>query len=573
MPKISINNVEMVVAEGLTILEAARLHNIEMPTLCYYPDLDIKNDCRVCVVEIEGVKGLVTSCSTRVREGMNIKTHSSRVLTARKLIVEMILSNHDSNCTACARNMNCELQRLAKSLNIEKNRFESVLEYQLIDEGNDCIIRNPNRCIKCGRCVDVCRSIQSISVLDVIGRGHQVTVSPAYGRHLNDVFCSYCGQCAAVCPVGAITEKDNTAQVWDALHDSDKHVVVQVAPAIRVSLGEDLGFPVGSIVTGQLVAALKMLGFARVFDTNFTADLTIIEEGHEFIHRLQNGGPLPLITSCCPGWIRFAEHEYPDILKYISSCKSPQQMFGAIIKSDYAAKANIDPNNIFVVSIMPCTAKKYEAKRPEMSVIGTDPDVDAVLTTRELGKMIKQMGIDFQNLQAQPFDSPSTITSGAAAIFGVTGGVMEAALRTVKEVLDQHQLDNLNFVDVRGINGIKEATVTIQGHPYKVAVAHTLGNARKIAKQVLAGQSDYAFIEVMACPGGCVGGGGQPYGTTNKKRIKRSASIYEIDETTIIRKSHENPTVKALYEQFLIEPCGHKSHDLLHTTYTNRKNS
>jgi len=571
MPNIKINNVQMDVAPGMTILEAARLHNIELPTLCYYPDLGIKNDCRVCVVEIEGQKGLVTSCSTQVREGMSIKTHSARALNARKIIVEMILANHDSNCTACARNMNCELQKLAQSLNIEKNRFPSVLDKKLIDEGNECLVRNPNRCIKCGRCVDVCRSVQNISVLDVMGRGHQVTVSPAYGNNLNEVFCSYCGQCAAVCPVGAITEKDDTSIVWNALHDPDKHVVVQVAPAIRVSLGEDLGLPTGSIVTGQVVAALKRLGFSHVFDTNFTADLTIIEEGHEFINRVKNGGPLPLVTSCCPGWIRFAEHEYPEILKHISSCKSPQQMFGAIIKSYYAEKAQIDPKNIFVVSVMPCTAKKYEAKRPEMSINGRDLDVDAVLTTRELSKMIKQMGIDFRQLPEEPFDDPSQTTSGAAALFGVTGGVMEAALRTVKEVLDKRPLATIEFNDVRGIKGIKEASVTIQDKEYKVAIAHTLGNARKIAKQISEGKSEYAFIEVMACPGGCIGGGGQPYGTTNQKRIKRSESIYHIDDASIIRKSHDNPMIQAIYRDFLKEPCGHISHELLHTEYTNRK--
>ncbi|MFA5236092.1 MAG: NADH-dependent [FeFe] hydrogenase, group A6 [Bacilli bacterium] len=572
MPHIKINNVEMDVPSGITILEAAHLHNIDLPTLCHYPDLDVKNDCRVCVVEIEGQKGLVTSCSTPVREGMNIKTHSTRVLNARKIIVEMILANHDSNCPACARNMNCELQKLARSLNIETNRFPSSLDPKPLDDGNECLVRNPNRCIKCGRCVDVCRTVQNIAVLEVMGRGHEVMVSPAYGNHLNEVFCSYCGQCAAVCPVGAIIEKDDTGIVWDALHDPDKHVVVQVAPAIRVSLGEELGLPVGSIVTGQVVAALKMLGFDRVFDTNFTADMTIIEEGHEFINRMKNGGPLPLITSCCPGWIRFAEHEFPEILSHISSCKSPQQMFGAIIKSYYAERAKIDPKNLYVVSIMPCTAKKYEAKRPEMATAETDHDVDAVLTTRELGKMIKQMGIDFRELQKAPFDDPCQTTSGAAAIFGVTGGVMEAALRTVKEVLDARPLEEINFVGMRGINGIKEAEVEIQGHCYKVAVAHTLGNARKVAQQVKDGTSPYAFIEVMACPGGCIGGGGQPYGTTKAKRARRSESIYEIDEKSIIRKSHENPMIQAIYRDFLIEPCGHKSHELLHTKYTNRKN-
>jgi NADP-reducing hydrogenase subunit HndD len=571
MPKIKINNIDIIAEEGSTILEAAKKHNINIPTLCYYPDLNIKSDCRVCVVEIEGQKGLVTSCSTLVREGMNIKSNSSRALNARKIITEMILANHDSNCTACTRNMNCELQRLSKSLGIEHNRFDSVLQMQLIDESNESIIRNPNRCIKCGRCVDVCRSVQNISVLDIIGRGHEVTVSPAFGHNLKDVFCAYCGQCAAVCPVGAIMEKDDTDRVWQAIHDPNKHVVVQVAPAIRVSLGEDLELPVGSIVTGQIVTALRMLGFDRVFDTNFTADLTIIEEGHELINRINTGGPLPLITSCCPGWIRLAEHEYPEILDHISSCKSPQQMFGAVIKSYYAEKAKIDPKDIFVVSIMPCTAKKSEANRKEMSLDGQHQDVDVALTTRELAKMIKQIGIDFKRLKETQFDSPCQTTSGAAAIFGVTGGVMEAALRTVKEVLENKPLDEINFYDVRGFKGIKEAEVAILGQTYKVAIAHTLGNARKIAQEVKEGKSSYAFIEVMACPGGCIGGGGQPYGTTYEKRLKRSESIYQVDEMLKIRKSHENEDVNFLYEDFLKKPCSELSHHLLHTKYVNRK--
>jgi NADP-reducing hydrogenase subunit HndD len=571
MPKIKINNIEINAEEGSTILEAARKHNIKIPTLCYYPDLNIKSDCRVCVVEIEGQKGLVTSCSTLVREGMNIKSNSSRALNARRIITEMILANHDANCTACTRNMNCELQSLSKSLGIEHNRFDSVLEMKLIDDSNDCIIRNPNRCIKCGRCVDVCRSVQNISVLDIIGRGHEVTVSPAFGHELKDVFCTYCGQCAAVCPVGAIMEKDDTNLVWEAIHDPNRHVVVQVAPAIRVSLGEDLDLPDGSIVTGQIVTALKMLGFDRVFDTNFAADLTIIEEGHELINRINNGGPLPLITSCCPGWIRLAEHEYPEILENISSCKSPQQMFGSVIKGYYANKEKINPKDIFVVSIMPCTAKKSEAKRPEMSLDGEHQDVDVALTTRELAKMIKQIGIDFKHLNEMQFDDPCRVTSGAAAIFGVTGGVMEAALRTVKEVLENKPLEEVNFYDVRGFKGIKEAEVKIQGQPYKVAIAHTLGNARKIAQEVKEGKSPYSFIEVMACPGGCIGGGGQPYGTTYQKRIKRSESIYKVDEMLEIRKSHENESVNYLYEDYLEKPSSKRAHHLLHTKYTNRK--
>ncbi|MFW6319759.1 MAG: [FeFe] hydrogenase, group A, partial [Bacillota bacterium] len=429
MPTIKINNKSLRVDENTTILDAAKANNIKIPTLCHYPDLNIKSDCRICSVEIVGQKGLVAACSTPIKEGMEVKINSPRALNAHKTITEMILANHDAECTSCVRNMNCELQTLANTLGIDTNRFDSVLEPKAIDTSSFSLVRNPNRCIKCGRCIDVCKSVQGISVLDIIGRSHDSVISPAFGKSLADVFCTNCGQCSSVCPVGAITEKDDTDEVWRILDNPDKHVIVQVAPAIRVSLGEDLELPLGSIVTGKLVSALKMLGFDKVFDTNFTADLTVIEEGHELIDRIKNNGPLPLITSCCPGWINFAEHEYPELLENISSCKSPQQMFGALAKSFYAQKEGIDPDTIYVVSIMPCTAKKSEAKRVEMSINGKDPDVDTVLTTRELAKMIKQMGIDFNNLRESKFDKPDEVTSGAAAIFGASGGVMEAALR------------------------------------------------------------------------------------------------------------------------------------------------
>jgi len=573
VPKIKINNMEINAETNETILEAARAHNFNIPTLCHYPDLDIKSDCRICVVELTGQKGLVTSCSTPVKDGMEIKINSPRALNARKAITEMILANHDANCTACVRNMNCELQRLSESLGITKNRFENVLEEKATDESNPSIVRNTNRCIKCARCIDVCKKVQDISVLDFVGRGQEIEVSPAFNKQLADVFCTFCGQCSAVCPVGAIMEKDATEPVWDAIHNPDKEVLVQVAPAIRVSLGEDLGLPLGSVVTGKIVAALKMLGFNKVFDTNFTADLTIIEEGHELINRMGESGRLPLITSCCPGWIRYAEHEFPDLLDNISSCKSPQQMFGALAKSYYAKREAIDPKDIYVVSIMPCTAKKYEAQRPEMSLNGEDPDVDAVLTTRELAKMIKQMGIDFDNLREQKFDKPDEVTSGAAAIFGATGGVMEAALRSVKEILEGRPLEKLDFDKVRGYEGIRETEVTIKGEMLKVAVAHTLANARKIAEEIRAGTSPYAFVEVMACPGGCVGGGGQPYGTTSEKARERIHSIYQVDRLMKIRKSHDNAAVMNLYSNYLGEPSGDLAHELLHTGYTNRRDT
>ena len=571
MPNIKINHIEMNVPEGTTILHAAKQHNINIPTLCYYPDLNIKSDCRICVVEIVGQKGLVTSCSTAVKEGMKVLTNSPRALNARKTITELILANHDANCTACVRNMKCELQKLANTLGIDENRFPSVLQATSIDDSSPSLVRNPNRCIKCARCIDVCKSVQGLSVLDAMGRGHDMNVTPAYHDPLSATVCTLCGQCSAVCPVGAIHEKDDTDAVWHAIHDPQKHVIVQVAPAIRVSLGEELDLTPGSIVTGKLVSALKMLGFTKVFDTNFTADLTIIEEGHELIDRISNHKTLPMITSCCPGWINYVELKHPDMFSHLSTCKSPQQMFGALAKTYYAQKEDIDPKEIFVVSVMPCTAKKYEAKRPEMSVNGEDPDVDVVLTTRELAKMIKQMGIDFNSLKESKFDRPNEVTSGAAAIFGATGGVMEAALRTVIEVLEDKPLDTIEFTNIRGLDGIKEAEFMIKGSPVRVAVAHTLSNAEKLMKDIKSGTSPYAFIEVMACPGGCVGGGGQPYGTTSKISNERITAIYQVDRLTSIRKSHENLAVSNLYSHFLGEPNGKLSHQLLHTHYIDRQ--
>jgi NADH-quinone oxidoreductase subunit G/NADP-reducing hydrogenase subunit HndD len=563
----NINNIDVVVEDGTTILEAAKKFNINIPTLCHYPELHINSDCRICVVDIEGYRGLKTSCSTPVRDGMKIKTNSPRVLNARKTILELILSNHDADCTSCTRNMNCELQRLAKNIGIDKNRFELVLECRPLDDHNPSLIRNPNRCIKCGRCVDVCNDVQGMHVLERMGRSHDMDITPPFGRYLTSEFCTFCGQCANVCPVGAIIEKDNTDLVWEKLHDPTKHVMVQVAPAVRVSIGEEAGFESGLMSNGKLVAALKHLGFNHVYDTNFTADLTILEEGTELIQRIKEGGVLPMMTSCCPGWINMAEQEYPEILPHISTCKSPQQMFGALAKKYYAEKIGIDSKDLFVVSVMPCTAKKYEATRKEFSVNGKDPDVDVVITTRELGKMFRQMGIVFDQLTEQEFDNPFGITTGAAALFGASGGVAEAALRTLSEIVNNEPLKDINFHSIRGLKGIKEATVNLGGTDVKVAVSHSLSNARTLIEEVSNGTSPYTFIEIMACPGGCIGGGGQPYGTTNQTRQERMESIYVVDGNMVYRKSHDNPDIKALYEEYLETPNSHLSHELLHTSY------
>ncbi len=571
MINMKINDIDIQLEKKMTILQAAKANNIKIPTLCYYPDLNIQSDCRICVVEIVGKKGLVTSCSTMIEEGMVIKTNSPRVLNARKTITELILSNHDANCTACVKNLNCELQTLANKLGIDENRFEHVLEVQKVDDNNPSILRNPNRCIKCGRCIDVCKNIQGINILENMGRSHDMQITPAYGKYLSDESCTFCGQCASVCPVAAITEKDDTDVVWNALHDESKHVIVQIAPAVRVSLGEELGYPAGEIVTGKMVATLRMLGFNKVFDTDFTADLTIIEEGHELIDRITNNGILPMMTSCCPGWISYVEQHHPELIPHLSTCKSPQQMFGTLAKTYYADKENIPINDLVVVSIMPCTAKKYEAKRKEMSFDGIHPDVDHVLTTRELGKMIKQMGIHFDQVEPQAFDEPFGMTTGAAVIFGASGGVMEAALRTVAEVVNKQPLQNIEFTDVRGLEGIKEAEIQLNGNTVKVAVAHTLANARKLAEQTKAQASPYVFIEVMTCPGGCIGGGGQPYNTITQTRQSRIDATYRADRELPIRKSHENPAIMAIYEDLLKEPLSKTSHRLLHTHYHPRK--
>lgn len=571
MVNVKINNRNVEVPEGTSILHAAKKTGVTIPNLCYHPDQEVKANCRVCVVEVEGAKTLMASCATAVQEGMVIRTNTKKVRNARKTVIELLLANHDMNCTACKKNNQCSLQEIAANLGVRESRFTNVVRNQEIDKSSPAIERNQNKCIKCGRCIQMCSQVQGLAILDYIGRSDDVEVKPAFGWYLGDVACVACGQCSVVCPVAAITEKEDIEKVWEAINNPDKTVVVQTAPAVRVSLGEEFGMEPGEIVTGKLVASLRTLGFDKVFDTDFTADLTIIEEGHELLHRMKTGGTLPMLTSCSPGWINFIEQYYPELLPHLSTCKSPQQMFGALAKGYYAKKIGVNPDNIFSVSIMPCTAKKFEADRDEMSVDGKHPDVDVVLTTRELGKMLRQAGVDFDKLENEEYDAPFGLSTGAAVIFGATGGVMEAALRTVYEVVTGKTLESLDFKAVRGLEGIKEAEVDLAGTIVKVAVAHSLSNARKVMELIKSGKADYSFIEIMCCPGGCIGGGGQPLGGTDELRLKRIDAIYRADKDLPMRKSHENPAVNQLYKEFLIEPLGEKSHHLLHTSYTNRK--
>ncbi|HPQ46532.1 MAG TPA: NADH-dependent [FeFe] hydrogenase, group A6 [Clostridia bacterium] len=571
MVNLTINNKKVSVPEGTSILHAAKQTGITIPNLCYHPDQEVKANCRVCVVEVEGSKTLQASCATAVKEGMVVRTNTKKVRDSRKVVIELLLANHDMNCPSCSKNNHCGLQEIAANLGVRESRFENVLKLQEIDDSSPSIVRNQNKCIKCGRCIQMCNKVQGLAILDYIGRSDDVEVKPAFGWYLADVACVACGQCSVVCPVAAITEKEDIEKVWEAINNPSKTVVVQTAPAVRVSLGEEFGMDPGEIVTGKLVAALRTLGFDKVFDTDFTADLTIIEEGNELLQRIKEGGTLPMLTSCSPGWINFIEQYYPELLPHLSTCKSPQQMFGALAKGYYAEKIGRSPEEIFSVSIMPCTAKKFEADRDEMSLDGENPDVDVVLTTRELAKMLRQAGVDFNQLEEEEYDAPFGLSTGAAVIFGATGGVMEAALRTVYEVVTGKTLESLDFKGVRGLEGIKEAEVYLDGTKVKVAVAHSLSNARKVMELIKSGKAEYAFIEIMCCPGGCIGGGGQPFGGTDELRLKRIEAIYKADGELPLRKSHENPAVKQLYEEFLGEPLGEISHHLLHTHYHSRK--
>jgi iron-only hydrogenase group A len=587
MPALTIDNTRVEVPEGTTVIEAARSIGIHVPSLCYLKDVQAIGACRVCVVEIEGAKALVASCAMPVAEGMKVRTNTRRVREARKTVVDLLLSEHDGDCQTCNRSGDCELQSLARELGIQEVRYSG----QRSAKGKDCstpaLDRDTSKCIMCRRCVTVCNQVQGVGALFPQGRGFKTVIGPAFASKLADVVCVQCGQCAAVCPVGAISEHDDVEKVWAALDDPTKTVIVQTAPAIRAALGECFDYPPGTLVTGKMVSALKRLGFAGVFDTNFTADLTIIEEGTELLTRLKTAlvdkkpVALPMFTSCSPGWIKYMEHFWPEMTDHLSTCKSPQQMFGAVAKTYYAEKIGKKPQDMFVVSIMPCTAKKYEAARPEMNSSGAQ-DVDVVLTTRELGRMIHQAGIDFRSLPDSEMDSPMGLGSGAADIFANTGGVMEAALRTVWEIVTGKELpfENLHVAPIAGLTGVKEASATItgavpewsflEGVTVNVAVAHGLGNAAKVLQAVKDGKANYHFIEVMTCPGGCIGGGGQPRLTTNETRLARIAAIYKEDEGKQLRKSHKNPAITQIYEEFLKKPLGHKSHELLHTKYKTR---
>lgn len=574
---LKINGQDITVPADYTVLMAAKEANIHIPTLCYLKDLNQIGACRMCVVEIKGARALQAACVYPVSEGLEVLTNSPKVRRARKDTLELILSNHNRQCLTCVRSGNCELQKLSEELCIDRVRFGSEAENTkyTIDTSSPSYIRDNNKCVLCRRCVAACDN-QAISVIQAKERGFATNIGGAFDLPISETPCIYCGQCIVACPTGALVEKDETSKVWDAINNPDLHVVFQTAPAVRAAIGEEFGLETGKAQTGKMVAAIRQLGADKVFDTDTGADLTIMEEGTEFIHRFTKGENLPLITSCSPGWVKYCETYYPEFIGNLSSAKSPMEMFGAILKTYYAEKNGIDPEKLFVVAVMPCTSKKFEASRSEMDSTGHGSDIDVSITTRELARMIKSAGIDFANLPEEHFDQPFGDATGAGVIFGATGGVMEAALRTVSEVLEGKTLEKIDFEEVRGTDGVKTAKLEIAGHEVNVAVAHGIKNAKALLEDIKSGKAKYDFIEIMACPGGCVCGGGQPirsseYIMDHNLKALRAKALYEEDKNSEIRKSHENPSIKQIYSEFLDEPCSEKAHELLHTSYVKRE--
>ena len=572
---LKINNINVSAPEGSTVLEAARAAGIKIPTLCYLKEINEIGACRMCVVEVKGARNLVAACVHPIAEGMEVLTNTEKLIKSRKRTLELLLSNHDKKCLSCVRSGNCELQELCREYGVEdENYFAGEEQHFELDTSAPHMVRDNNKCILCRRCTAVCEKVQTVAVIGPNNRGFDTSIGCAFDMGLGDTSCVNCGQCIAACPTGALYEKDFTDDVLAAINDPEKHVVVQTAPAVRAALGEEFGYPMGTDVEGKMAAALRRIGFDKVFDTNFSADLTIMEEANELVERIQTGGVLPMITSCSPGWVKYCEHYYPDQLAHLSSCKSPQQMFGAITKTYYAEKMGIDPKNIVCVSVMPCTAKKFEIGRDDQDAAGV-PDVDISITTRELARLIKKCGIDFTILPDEGFDDPLGESTGAGVIFGATGGVMEAALRTAVETLTGEELKNLDFKEVRGTEGIKEATYKVGDLDVKVAVASGLNNARVIMDKIRAGEADYQFVEIMCCEGGCVNGGGQPQVHADVRnfvdvKALRAKALYSNDAAKTLRKSHENPSIKKVYDEYLEKPGSEKAHHILHTKYVER---
>lgn len=572
---LKINGLDVSAPAGSTILEAAHLAGIKIPTLCYLKEINEIGACRMCIVEVKGARNLVAACVHPVNDGMEVYTNTPKLIQARKRTLQLLLSNHDKKCLSCVRSGNCELQQLCREYGVEdENYYEGSVNHYDLDTSAAHMVRDNNKCILCRRCVATCEKVQGVGVIGANNRGFDTAIGSAFEMGLGETSCVSCGQCIAVCPTGALYEKDYTQEILDAIADPDKYVVVQTAPSVRAALGEEFGYPMGTDVEGKMAAALRRLGFDKVFDTDWAADLTIMEEATELLDRIKNGGVLPLITSCSPGWIKYCEHYFPDMTENLSSCKSPQQMFGAMLKTYFAEKAGIDPKKIVSVSVMPCTAKKFEIGRDNQNAAGV-PDVDIAITTRELARLIKRSGIDFTALPDESFDNPMGESTGAGVIFGATGGVMEAALRTAVETLTGEELKSLDFTEVRGTAGIKEATYNVAGMDIKVAVASGLANARELLNKVKSGEAEYHFIEIMGCPGGCVNGGGQPQVSGDVRnftdvRAIRAGALYKNDAAKAIRKSHENPEIKKLYDEYLGKPGSHKAHETLHTTYVKR---